>query len=223
MVHILLLQQTVARMLKDLKSSEYMRVPILVQEPLWQGGVRVKVIGIIGSPRKGGNTEILVERVLQGASDRGAEVVVFRLNELNIKGCQGCNSCKRGNRCVQEDDMQEIYRELLLARGVVIGSPIYIGCVTAQTKVFLDRLYAFLIVGKGSRLPAGKKCVLVYTQGGGNDGKKVMEKVATFLEEALGMNVEAIVGGNNLNPLGAVRDRKELLDMAYEAGVSLVN
>ncbi|MCF6097156.1 flavodoxin family protein [Thermovorax subterraneus] len=182
----------------------------------------MKVIGIIGSPREGGNTEILVERVLKGASDKGAEVKTFKLNELNIRGCQGCNYCKQNDGCIQKDDMQKIYNELFSADAVVIGSPIYISYVTAQTKIFLDRLYAFLVVGKGSKLPVGKKCVLVYTQGGGDDGKKVMEGIAAFLKRALGMDVKAIIGGNNLNPLGAVNEREDLLQTAYEAGELLV-
>lgn len=183
----------------------------------------MKVVGIVGSPRKRGNTEILVEKVLEGAKKKGAEVAIFRLNELHIRGCQGCDSCKHGGGCVQEDDMQEIYRELVLADAFVIGSPVYIGYVTAQTKAFLDRLYAFLIIGRGSRFPAGKKCVLVYSQGGGNDGRQVMEQIGAFLKQALGVDVQAIVGGNHLNPLGAVREREALLQEAYEAGMRLVS
>lgn len=182
----------------------------------------VKVIGIIGSPRKGGNTEILVERVLAGASKAGAEVELFRLNELDIKGCQGCNYCQENERCRQQDDMQKIYDELFSADAVVIGSPIYISYVTAQTKIFLDRLYALLKVGEGSRLPAGKKCVLVYSQGGGNDGRKVMESLAAFFKGAFGMDVKAIIGDNNLNPLGAVNERKDVLQRAFEVGEALV-
>lgn len=182
----------------------------------------MKVVGIVGSPRKGGNTEILVGKVLEGASDKGAEIKTFKLNELNIRGCQACDYCKQHDGCRQQDDMQEIYRELISADALVVGSPIYISDVNAQTKIFLDRLYAFLIIGKEPKFPRGKKCVLVYSQGMGDDGRKVMEGVADFLKNALGMDIKAIVGGNCLNPLGSVKEREDLLKTAYEAGKSLV-
>jgi|YelNatPaOPRAMG01_1025707.scaffolds.fasta_scaffold00665_4 multimeric flavodoxin WrbA len=182
----------------------------------------MKVVGIIGSPRRGGSTEILVERVLMGAMEKGAQVEIFRLNELNIKGCQGCNYCQENESCKQEDDMQKIYRAFYLADAIVIGSPIYMGYVTGQTKIFLDRLYALLIMGKGPKIPTGKKCVLIYSQGGGNNGQKVMEEISMFFNIALGMEIKGIIGGNNLNPLGEVLKRRELLEKAYEMGKEIM-
>ncbi|TZE82624.1 flavodoxin family protein [Calorimonas adulescens] len=183
----------------------------------------MKVIGIVGSPRKGGNTEVLVEKVLSGAKEAGAEVEIFKVNELNIHGCQGCNFCQENGRCRQQDDMQKIYDTLHSADAVVVGSPIYMSYVTAQTKLFLDRLYALMKVGEGCRFPAGKKCVLVYSQGGGTDGQKVMENLAMFFKGALGMDVKAIVGANNLNHVGAVNNRKDVLERAFEVGKEIVN
>jgi len=182
----------------------------------------MKVIGVIGSPRKGGNTEILVERVLSGAKEAGAEVEIFKLNELNIRPCQGCNFCQENGRCQQQDDMQRIYDALYTSDALVVGSPIYMSYVTAQTKLFLDRLYALLEIGEGSRLPSGKKCVLVYTQGGGTDGEKIMNEIAGFFKWAFNMEIKAIIGNNNLNPAGEVANRKELLEKAFEVGKEIV-
>ncbi|ADQ05535.1 NADPH-dependent FMN reductase [Caldicellulosiruptor owensensis OL] len=177
---------------------------------------------VIGSPRKGGNTEILVERVLSGAKEAGAQVEIFKLNELNIRPCQGCNFCQENGRCQQQDDMQKIYDALYSADALVVGSPIYMSYVTAQTKLFLDRLYALLKIGEGSRLPGGKKCVLVYTQGGGTDGEKIMNEIAGFFKWAFNMEIKAIIGNNNLNPAGEVANRKELLEKAFEVGKEIV-
>lgn len=182
----------------------------------------MKVIGVIGSPRKGGNTEILVERVLNGAKEAGADVEIFKLNELNIHPCQGCNFCQENGSCRQQDDMQKIYDALYSSDALVVGSPIYMSYVTAQTKLFLDRLYVLLKIGEGSRLPGGKKCVLVYTQGGGTDGQKVMEEISMFFKGALNMDVKAIIGANNLNPIGAVNERKGVLEKAFEVGKEIV-
>ncbi|NLG85484.1 MAG: flavodoxin family protein [Firmicutes bacterium] len=181
----------------------------------------MKVMGVVGSPRRGGNTEILVETVLAGAAAAGADTEVYRLNELNIRGCQACDHCQEHGRCRQTDDMALLYEALLRSDGIVIGSPIYMGYLTAQTKLFLDRLFAFFKPGVGCALPPGKRGVVVYSQGGGND-KAVIEALASFLAGAMGIEVKGIVGGNGLNELGAVRRRKELLEEAFRLGKELV-
>jgi len=182
----------------------------------------MKVIGIVGSPRKGGNTEILVESVLEGAKRAGAEIEIYRLNDLTINGCQGCNYCQEHGSCQQEDDMKKLYDALHQADGIVIGSPIYMDYVTAQTKLFLDRLFALMKIGEGCRLHAGKKCVLVYSQGGGDTGQAVMESLAMFFKSVLNMDVKGIIGGNGLNELGAVKNRREVLERAFELGKEIV-
>jgi len=181
----------------------------------------MKVVGVVGSPRKGGNTEILVERVLAGAAEAGAETEIYRLNDLNIRGCQGCFYCQEHGSCRQQDDMSLLYNAMLAADGIVLGSPIYMDYLTAQTKLFLDRLFAFLKLGAGCTLPKGKRCVLVYSQGGGENGRALMESVASLLTKAMGMDVKGIVGGNGLNEPGAVKQKPDLLDRAFRAGGEL--
>lgn len=104
----------------------------------------MKVIGIVGSPRKNGNTDILVQQVLRGASTAGAETKIFYLNEMNIKGCQDCNNCKDNDHCAQQVDMTLLYDEISETDGIVIGSPIYMSNVSSQTKAFMDRCYALI-------------------------------------------------------------------------------
>lgn len=182
----------------------------------------MKVVGVVGSPRRGGNTEILVETVLAGAAGAGAKTEVYRLNELNIRGCQGCFYCQEHGRCRQSDDMALLYEALRTADGLVIGSPIYMGYLTAQTKLFLDRLFAFLKLGVGCTLPRGKRGVLVYSQGGGENGASVMETLSSFLTTMMGIEVKGIVGGNGLNELGAIKQRHDLLEKAFQLGRELV-
>lgn len=182
----------------------------------------MKVIGVVGSPRRGGNTETLVKAVLAGAADVAAKTEIYWLNELNLRGCQGCLYCQEHGRCRQDDDMSLLYNELLTADGIVIGSPIYMDYLTAQTKLFLDRLFAFLKPGVGCSLPAGKRGALVYSQGGGGNGETVMQSLASFLTTALGIKIKGIVGGNGLNELGAVKQRRELLERAFQLGKELV-
>ncbi|MDK2887955.1 MAG: hypothetical protein PWP72_833 [Thermoanaerobacter sp.] len=180
----------------------------------------MKVVGIVGSPRRGGNTETLVERVLAGAAAAGAETQMFYLNEMNIRGCQACNHCKEHGCCRQDDDMASLYRALHEAGGIVLGSPVYMSYVTAQTKLFLDRLFAFLGPDLSSTLPPGKKFAMVYSQGGGND-REMIEGLARHVGRMLGMQVVGVTGGNGMNAPGAVKNNPALLEEAFRLGREL--
>ncbi|MEM0214749.1 MAG: flavodoxin family protein [Archaeoglobaceae archaeon] len=181
----------------------------------------MKIVGIVGSPRTESNSEILVKKVLEGAKSKGAEVGIFKINELSINWCQGCFYCQVHGECQQKDDMQKIYEAIRSAEGLVIGTPIYMGHVTAQTKTFLDRLLATINVLRGESKLAGKKLVLVYTQGRGNDGEAVMKELGKRFSN-FGMKLVGIVGGNGLNEAGTVREREDLLKSAYQLGLQLI-
>lgn len=72
----------------------------------------MQVLGIIGSPRIGGNTEVLVDEVLAGAKEAGASVERVILNKLDIKPCQACNSCYKTGHCAQKDDMESLLEKM---------------------------------------------------------------------------------------------------------------
>ncbi len=185
----------------------------------------MRVIGIVGSPRKGGNTATLVDRILAGAAEAGAETKVYNLNELNIKGCQACGYCKTHDGvCRQKDDMTPIYADLLASDGIVVGSPIYMSYLTAQTMLFVNRLYAFLNFGKPSTVPPGKKAALAFSSGGGDEAgyRKVLESLGQVLTNILGVGVQGVVGGGGNNEPGSVKNKPELLDEAFALGKSLV-
>ena len=95
-----------------------------------------------GSPRKGGNTETLVAAIVAGATQAGATCETVRLPDLRIGPCIGCGGCQKTGRCVILDDMQDLYDRLVSAQVVVIASPIYFYGLSAQTKLFVDRLQA---------------------------------------------------------------------------------
>ncbi len=102
----------------------------------------MKVLGIVCSPRKGGNTEILVQEALAGAQTRGAETELLTIWDKDIKPCDGCLSCEKTGECHIKDDVQEIYPKLIAADGIVWGTPVYFWSVTAQAKMLIDRSYA---------------------------------------------------------------------------------
>jgi multimeric flavodoxin WrbA len=102
----------------------------------------VKVLGIAGSPRRGGNTDLLLAEVMKGAASKGAEVKTIILNDLEITPCQHCDACFEAGKCRIEDDMQLVYKELERADRIVLASPVHFMGVTAQTKAMIDRCQA---------------------------------------------------------------------------------
>jgi multimeric flavodoxin WrbA len=104
----------------------------------------MKVLGIVGSPRKGGNTEILVREALTAVKEAGAETEIVLVAGKNIAGCDGCSSCRQTGVCRIKDDMQPLYKQLETADAIVFGTPVYFHNVTAQAKAIMDRMFLFL-------------------------------------------------------------------------------
>ena len=102
----------------------------------------MRVLGISGSPRRGGNTDLLLDEFLRGAAGKGAEVETIILNDLDFIACQHCDACLEQGKCKYEDDMQMIYRELAAADRVVLASPIHFVGLSAQMKAMIDRCQA---------------------------------------------------------------------------------
>ena len=99
----------------------------------------VKIIGIVGSPRTEGNTSYLVETALKSAEEAGADTEIINLGSANLEPCVACDICKATGECAIYDDMREITEKLIEADGMIIGSPVYFGSVTAQLKMLIDR------------------------------------------------------------------------------------
>ncbi|GBE12096.1 putative NAD(P)H-dependent FMN-containing oxidoreductase YwqN [bacterium BMS3Bbin14] len=120
----------------------------------------MKVLFILGSPRSGGNTELLLKPVMQGVIDAGSGSELVRPAELDIHPCLACGGCTETGVCVVQDDMQQLYDKIDNADRIVVGSPIYFYGVTAQAKAFIDRCQALwsrkYLLGKR---PAGNKTV----------------------------------------------------------------
>jgi len=103
-----------------------------------------KVLGIGSSPRKGGNSDILLEHLLKGARDEGVATDEIQLREYQIQSCIGCERCRKEKRCVEfQDGMQLIYPRITEASGLILISPVYNYNMTAWMKSFIDRLYCF--------------------------------------------------------------------------------
>jgi len=103
----------------------------------------LKVLVVSCSPRKGGNTELLLEEAAKGALDSGADVEFIRISELSIQPCLECLSCHKDGRCIVNDDMQVLYPKLVDMHAIILGSPIFFMGIPAQGKAFIDRCQPF--------------------------------------------------------------------------------
>ena len=105
----------------------------------------MKVVGIVCSPRQGGNTEILVREALNAVQELGGETELITVSNKTISPCDGCLACQKKGACIINDDMQEIYKQMLLADGIILGTPVYFANVSAQAKAVMDRTYTLLV------------------------------------------------------------------------------
>jgi multimeric flavodoxin WrbA len=131
----------------------------------------VKVLCLLGSPRRKGNSATLADQFLTTAQQCGATTETIFLNSLNSRGCQACYACKtRSDVCVIQDDLAPVLAAVHQADLLVLATPVYYGDITAQLKGFIDRTYSYLTpdyltTAHPCRLPAGKKLLMIQTQG----------------------------------------------------------
>ena len=99
----------------------------------------MKAIGIVGSPRKNGNTEILTGHTLQAIAEEGLETELIRLAGLDIRPCNACMACREEEICPVDDDVLAIYRKMKEADAIILASPVYFGSATALLKALMER------------------------------------------------------------------------------------
>ncbi len=134
----------------------------------------MKITCILGSPRKNGNSASIARRFLHAAESLGAETETFVLNELSFRGCQACMACKgKLEQCAIQDDLTRVFEGMRSADVIVAATPVYGGYVSGQFKCFMDRCYSLLAPDymtntRPSRLPSGKRAVVITTQGNPN-------------------------------------------------------
>jgi multimeric flavodoxin WrbA len=188
----------------------------------------MKIIGFIASPRKEGNTAWIIEKILEGAKEQGAETESWYFSDLDIKPCRSCNGCKKGDRgCIVNDDMQKLYSAIEHAHALVLGSPVYMGQMSAQAKIFTDRLYArfsprFSPYFKEENA-AKKKLLLLFTQGNPDSSKfQVYFDYTKNIFQLLEFDVKEpiVVAGMRNEP---AQERKGLQPVMKDIGSSLVS
>ncbi|OGV48192.1 MAG: hypothetical protein A2017_18455 [Lentisphaerae bacterium GWF2_44_16] len=181
-----------------------------------------KILVVLGSPRKNGNSTILARRIADGAKDNGAEVKEIFLQSLKIAACSGCNACQESSsaKCVIKDDMQKIYPDLEDADAFILATPVYWCSMSAQLKTFIDRTYPLVDMKNFTSAFTGKKIALaisyadpdVLTSG-------TMNIIRTF-QDILSFSKGECIGviHGSAYAAGDIKADKKLLDAAYETG-----
>ncbi len=183
----------------------------------------MKIIAVLGSPRPKGNSALLAEAFLTAARERGADTEVYLLNQMNIKGCQGCGKCKtESEMCVVEDDLQPVYESIRGADILVLASPVYFGDLSAQLKCFWDRTYAWFNPDFTSRLAPGKKSVMLLAQG--NPSEEMFSDIQPRYERWLkmfGFVENHVVRAVGVREAGKVKETAEPLEQAKKLAQKL--
>lgn len=182
------------------------------------------VLVILGSPRKKGNSAILAEKIAQGAKSSGAKVESVFLQDLSISPCRSCYSCQKkgATKCAIDDDMQSLYPKLLSAYAWVIASPVYWFNMSAQTKIFMDRLFAFPAYDK--RAFIGKRIAIAMTYGDVDPFASGCVNALRCFQDAFSYTGSEIVGmvyGSAMKA-GEIARNETLLAEAEELGKKLV-
>lgn len=172
-----------------------------------------------GSPRKHGNSDRLADEFIRGALDAGSEVEKITIRDKKINGCLGCGACrKNGGKCVQKDDMQDIYSKWLAADVIVLASPVYFYSWTSQIKAAIDRTFAI------ERQVENKKFYLICSAAAPAEAymQVILESFRKYIGcfRAGGNGEGGYVFGLNTNAPGDV-DGSEAMGKAYDMGLSL--
>jgi multimeric flavodoxin WrbA len=190
----------------------------------------MKVLGILGSPRKGGNTELLLEEALKGAEAEGAEVERLRITDYNIIPCKECLACYKDGNCIILDDMAKIYPKLLEADILLLASPIFFYGVTAWAKALIDRCQALWSRKYQLKDPSygkeGRKRKGFFISVGGTKGQKTFEGAiltAKYFFDVLNAEYAGELVLREVDAKGDVLKHPEALQQAFEAGKKLVS
>ena len=186
----------------------------------------MKVLGINGSPRKGGNTDILLDEALKGAESVGCSCEKITLNEIDFSACQECESPPDNGDCIVNDEMQDVYKKVDKADIIIVASPLFFGSLSAQTKMMIDRFQcrwrAKYVTGMGQHMSAKKKGAFISVSA--VDKEKYFNNAAT-IAKIFFATIDAVYSGElfcpGLEKKGDASKHPEMLKEVFELGRKL--
>lgn len=179
------------------------------------------ILGIVGSPRKGGNTDVMVSTVLKACQAAGQDAEHVFLDGLLIAECDGGHACWKGHPCSKKDDMNALYPKIAEARALVLGTPVYWYGPTALMKGFLDR-FVFFNGPETRKQVRGKKVALVVPFE--ESDPSVAELLVSQFQRSLDfleMELVDTILAPGVTRRGEVRDKPEILEACTRLGQRL--
>ena len=187
-----------------------------------------KILAIYGSPRRKGNTSLLLQKAVQGAREAGAEVEEVVLRDLKMSPCLEIYGCKKTGRCVIKDDFQKVYDQILACQGLMLASPVFFYAVSAHTKILMDRCQSLWVKRYWiEKTPFGKhdaKRKGLFISVGATKGKKLFDGVrltVRYFFDALDAELWKSLLYRGLDFEGDVLKQPEYLEEAYLTGKEL--
>ena len=180
-----------------------------------------RILAVVGSPRRNGNTHILVSKIAEGARTKGAVVDELFLGELTIAECDGCHVCWEGKECSKKDDMQAVYPRIIQSDVIIFGTPVYWYGPTALMKAFIDRFVYFNCPENREKI-RGKSAVIAVPFE--EEGLETAKGVVEFFQKCLEYMQVKLVGKiivPGVSAKGEIRQKPERLEEAYELGRSM--
>ena len=188
----------------------------------------MKVLGLMGSPRRQGNTELLLDKALEGAREAGAEVEKVLVSKLKISPCLEIYACLKDGNCFIKDDMQLLYKKLLEADHVVFASPIFFYSITSQAKAIVDRCQALWarrhVLGMGKEDKRERRGVFVSV--GATQGQKLFDGAVLTVKyffDAIGVKYAGDLLVRGIDDKGQIEERPAALQDAFRLGQELVS
>lgn len=188
----------------------------------------MRVLGIQGSPRRGGNTELLLRELLRGCRDAGAEVEEIFLRDLKITPCLEIYACKKDGQCPINDDMKPLYPKLVEADVLAVASPIFFYAVSAHLKALIDRcqaIWARKYLLKQPVAPGKTARKGVFLAIGGSKGSKIFDGpllTMKYFFDALDMNFYRSILYKGIDAKGEILQHPTAMVEAYALGKELV-
>jgi len=177
-----------------------------------------RILAVVGSPRRNGNTHILVSKIAEGAKANDAEVDELLLSDFTISECDGCHVCWKTEECIKSDDMLAIYPKIIRSDVIIFGTPVYWYGPTALMKGFIDR-FVFFNCPKNREKIKGKSAVIAVPFE--EENQETVRPVVEFFQKCLDylqINLIGQVIAPGVSKRGEIRQKEKFLEQAYELG-----
>jgi len=189
---------------------------------------RLRVVIFLGSPRTGGNTEILLRECIRAVEEEGHGVTLFRPSHMKISPCLNCGACEDTGECIVDDDMEKVYRAIREGDRFILASPIFFFGLTAQVKALIDRCQSFwcekyLLKRPIPQKARGRKGLVLMVGGMKKEtGFRCGDATATAFFRSISVPEHETLSFPGIDAKGAAREHPAALKEAYEAAERLV-